>query len=224
MSIRLCAGGLGVKSEIRNPNSAILLLGPTGSGKTPLGEYLQAHGLAGRGCAHFDMGGHLREIDRTGKLPVALRPDDLQTIRDALAGAALFGDDQFAIPRDILLDFCREWALMPDDRLVLNGLPRHQGQAAALEGTVQVDLIVVLECTVEVILERIDANSEGDRFGRVDDSPQNIARKLTTFRARTVPLLDYYRGVQVVTVRVSLDMHAAEKAAVIEAALAETRG
>jgi adenylate kinase family enzyme len=155
------------------------------------------------------MGGHLREIDRTGKLPVALRPDDLQTIRDALAGAALFGDDQFAIPRDILL---------------LNGLPRHQGQAAALEGTVQVDLIVVLECTVEVILERIDANSEGDRFGRVDDSPQNIARKLTTFRARTVPLLDYYRGVQVVTVRVSLDMHAAEKAAVIEAALAETRG
>jgi adenylate kinase family enzyme len=211
-----------VKSELRNPNSAILLLGPTGSGKTPLGDYLQQNGLAGRRCAHFDFGAHLREIDRTGELPAALAPTDLQTIRDALAGAALFENDQFRIPREILLAYCRDHALKVDDRLVLNGLPRHQGQAAALEKTVAVNLIIVLECSVEVILDRIRENAEGDREGRIDDSPQNIASKLTTFRARTVPLLDYFRGVQVVTVCVSLHMNAAEKAAVIETALARS--
>ncbi len=41
---------------------AILLLGPTGSGKTPLGQALEKKGLAGRRCVHFDFGANLREI------------------------------------------------------------------------------------------------------------------------------------------------------------------
>jgi adenylate kinase family enzyme len=41
---------------------AILLLGPTGSGKTPLGQVLERRGLWGHRCSHFDFGDNLREI------------------------------------------------------------------------------------------------------------------------------------------------------------------
>ncbi|MCX7427258.1 MAG: hypothetical protein NTW96_16720 [Planctomycetia bacterium] len=43
-------------------NDAMLLLGPTGSGKTPLGDLLERRGLGGRRCVHFDFGAHLRRI------------------------------------------------------------------------------------------------------------------------------------------------------------------
>jgi len=35
---------------------AVLLVGPTAAGKTPLGDALQAGGLWGRACRHFDSG------------------------------------------------------------------------------------------------------------------------------------------------------------------------
>jgi len=35
---------------------AILLIGPTGSGKTPLGDWLQAYGFCGHRCHRFDFG------------------------------------------------------------------------------------------------------------------------------------------------------------------------
>ena len=41
-------------------HDAILLLGPTGSGKTPLGAALEEHGVCGRQCLHFDFGENLR--------------------------------------------------------------------------------------------------------------------------------------------------------------------
>jgi len=44
----------------RNP--AVLLLGPTGAGKTPLGEMIEARGLWGMSCLHFDFGANLRAV------------------------------------------------------------------------------------------------------------------------------------------------------------------
>ena len=41
---------------------ALLLIGPTGSGKTPLGELLERSGLWGRPCRHFDFGERMRRI------------------------------------------------------------------------------------------------------------------------------------------------------------------
>ena len=50
------------------PNTlwAVLLLGPTGAGKSPLGDWLEARGLWGRPCHHFDFGANLRAIVAAG--------------------------------------------------------------------------------------------------------------------------------------------------------------
>jgi len=41
---------------------AILLLGPTGTGKTPLGNVLALRGWRGQPCLQFDFGANLREL------------------------------------------------------------------------------------------------------------------------------------------------------------------
>ena len=46
---------------------AVLILGSTGSGKTPLGEYIEQNGLNGIKCHHFDFGACLRRISGFGK-------------------------------------------------------------------------------------------------------------------------------------------------------------
>ena len=56
-----------VMVERADKPQAVVLLGPTGSGKTPLGEWLEAKGLGGRRCHHFDFGTRLRRV-ATGAL------------------------------------------------------------------------------------------------------------------------------------------------------------
>ena len=51
-----------------NQINTILLIGPTGSGKTPFGDYLEQHGIADRACLHFDFGSSLRSAAQ-GILP-----------------------------------------------------------------------------------------------------------------------------------------------------------
>ena len=48
------------------PSDAILLLGPTAAGKTPLGQLFADRGLWGRPCVHFDFGENLRRIADSG--------------------------------------------------------------------------------------------------------------------------------------------------------------
>jgi len=88
---------------------AILLLGPTGSGKTPLGEMLQARGLGdGRRCVHFDFGDRLRRI-AAGQLGVdELTGADLEFIGDVLDHGALLEDEHFHVAEKILRAFINQ--------------------------------------------------------------------------------------------------------------------
>ena len=60
----------------RTTNRAALLLGPTGSGKTPLGDIIAQRGLWGANCRHFDFGANLRAIVQRN------RPDHLISQQD----------------------------------------------------------------------------------------------------------------------------------------------
>lgn len=182
---------------------AVLLLGATGTGKTPLGEFLEARGLSRHRCVHFDFGACLRRA-AAGPPTALLAPADIEHIRRVLAGNALLADDQFPIARAILRDFVEQRGLRPCDRLILNGLPRHEGQARNLEPDVRVRLVVHLDADEATVRERIRLDTGGDRAARADDSDAEIGRKLATFQRVTAPLIDYYKGRQIPIWRVGV--------------------
>jgi len=67
-------------------HQAVLLLGPTGSGKTPLGDALQREGFGGRRCHHFDFGEQLRHATGVGD---GLDAADIAFVRKVLEEGAL---------------------------------------------------------------------------------------------------------------------------------------
>ena len=185
----------------------ILLLGPTGAGKSPLGDCLQAHGLGGLSCRHFDFGENLR---RAAALvvspPEGLDADDMATICRVLRDGALLEDDQFYIAAAILRDFIQREVAGPSACIVMNGLPRHVGQAEAIDALVAIGSVVVLDCDAQTVRARISSNAGGDREGRGDDAPGDVERKLRLYEARTAPLIAYYRkkGVRILQCHVSV--------------------
>jgi len=173
---------------------AILLLGPTGSGKTPLGEVLQARGLAGRRCAHFDFGASLRRAVAADPPPNGLTGEDVAFLRRVLEAGALLEDGHFPIARKILEGFIAARRIGPEDRIVLNGLPRHAGQARDVAVIVEVIAVIELRCTADVVLQRIRTDAGGDRGGRIDDDPDAVAARLDIYTRRIAPLVDHYRA------------------------------
>jgi adenylate kinase family enzyme len=190
----------------------LLLLGPTGSGKTPLGAELASRGLAGRSCLHFDFGETLRAAASSPGDFLFLSEGDLFVIRESLGTGALLEDEHFPIARALLLGFADTAGAGEGDLLVLNGLPRHTGQARHLESTVEMKGVVHLSCDPETVSRRIRRDTGGDRRGRTDDSLPEIAEKLDRFRKRTEPLIAFYqdRGVETVTIEVGVGDRAAD--------------
>lgn len=171
---------------------AILILGPTGSGKTPLGEALEANGIQNRNCRHFDFGNRLRQYAAapSGILSEA----ETAVVRTSLATGALLEDQHFGIAEKLLREFIAARVNPATDLIIMNGLPRHTGQAAALKDLILMRAVVVLDCSPEVIFERINRDTGGDRRGRTDDEITQIRQRLQIFNERTLPLLDHYRN------------------------------
>jgi len=174
-----------------------LLVGPTGAGKTPLGLLLEERGVAGLRCFHFDFGAELRAVAASCKGSPGLQAGEVQVIQRSLATGALLEDHEFPIALKVLRAFARARGVGENDRLVLNGLPRHIGQARMMEDVVRIEAVVSLEAPPEAVRERILLNTGGDREDRPDDELRAIKRKLVIFRMRTLPLLEYYENREV---------------------------
>ncbi|NLX58514.1 MAG: AAA family ATPase [Phycisphaerae bacterium] len=183
---------------------ALLLIGPTGAGKTPLGEYLQHHGLWDFPCMHFDFGAELRRIAAATEPPPPLDAADVDVIRSVLASGALLEDSQFPIAAGVLRRFLAEHVAAESGWVVLNGLPRHAGQARDVQPLVRVEMVIHLKCSPETMVQRISTNVGNDRHGRTDDDLASVRRRMESFRLRTEPLLQYYRdeGIPIETVNV----------------------
>lgn len=184
---------------------AVLLIGPSGSGKTPFGDLCQRNGLWGFKCFHFDFGQNLRRITLENPFPAYLTIHEVAVIRNSLDTGSLLENEHFHIARIVLEDFINTQKVMLNDRLILNGLPRHIGQARNMDDLVVIERIVYLECCAEIIRKRIFYNTGGDRDGRVDDSLVQLENRLAIFHDRTAPVIDHYqrKGVKVHRIAVS---------------------
>ncbi len=174
------------------PAEAVLLIGPTGSGKTPLGNHIEQHGLFGRRCHHFDFGHQLRTIADAESAPEGFTETEHHFLQDVLSKGLLLEDQHFPLAKKIVRDFLADRCFDESDMLLLNGLPRHAGQARNMSELVNVTCLLVLECTAEDVRARIQGNTGGDRTDRIDDTEEMIRKKLEIFRGRTAPLIDHY--------------------------------
>jgi len=173
---------------------AVVLLGPTGAGKSPLGDRIEDRGLWGARCLHFDFGANLREVVARDSPDALIAREDIEFLREVLRTGALLEDEQFALAARILRSLLVRRAAASDTVVVLNGLPRHVGQARDLQTIVEVRLVVHLACSAEDVLRRIESDVGGDRAGRIDDDLEAVRRKLALFDERTAPLLEHYRA------------------------------
>lgn len=186
---------------------AILLLGPTGSGKTPLGQLIHERGVVGRRCVHFDFGESLRRIVADGQPDEVVSREDIEFLHDVLRTGALLEDKDFSIAERVLRQFLSRYVVADAGTLVvLNGLPRHVGQASSMAAILHVGIVVYLQCSADTVLTRIAENTGGDRTGRADDQSADVRRKLDIFAAR--PLVDFYglNGARVIQLAVGADV------------------
>jgi adenylate kinase len=174
------------------PVDSILLLGPTGVGKSPLGDVIAQNGLFGRRCHHLDFGSELRGAVSGGERSAPYSADELDFIHGVLERGLLLENEHFMLAEKIISLFLDRVGFAQRDILVLNGIPRHEGQARDIEKIARVKAVVVLDCSAEDVFRRIEDNVGGDRTVRVDDTLDLIGKKLRIFRERTAPLIDHY--------------------------------
>jgi len=199
---------------------AVLLVGPTGSGKTPLGDLIAERGLWEARCLHFDFGANLRRIVDRNRPDHLISRADIDFLNEVLHSGALLEREHFPLAERILGAFLAENGADVQTTVLLNGLPRHVGQAEAVNAILHVEAVVSLRCSGETALERIRSDVGGDRTGRRDDDLESVRRKLELFAERTAPLLEHYRtmGAAVTTIDVTATMSADDMWAILDTA------
>jgi len=199
-------------------------------------------------CLHFDFGANLRAVvaghrarQGASSLPEDegtrnarpadppehvetsgnFTPEEIAFLQDVLETGALLEDEHFCLAERILRAFIKGRGAEQGTCVVLNGLPRHVGQARALDRVLDVQALVVLECSESTVHRRIEGNVGGDRDHRTDDDPPAVRRKIELFEQRTRPLVDHYRrrGTPIQSVTVAPETTAEEMRRAIEATL-----
>ncbi|HWR72101.1 MAG TPA: hypothetical protein VN604_02930 [Nitrospirota bacterium] len=173
------------------PVTSILLLGPTGSGKTPLGDAIASRGLLDRKAHHLDFGSELRSI-ASGITASSYSSDERDFLFGVLERGLLLENEHFLLAKKIIGLFLERSRFRSGDVLALNGIPRHEGQAKDIASIARVHALVVLECSAASVFCRIRNNAGGDRTGREDDERVLIEKKLGIFSERTAPLIEHY--------------------------------
>jgi adenylate kinase len=200
-----------MKNNIK-PIDALLLLGPTGVGKSPLGDTIARSGLFGRTCHHLDFGSELRGALSRDDRTVAYSASELAFIHGVLERGLLLENEHFALAGKIISLFLSRAGFTGRDILVLNGIPRHAGQAKDISAIAHIHALIVLDCSADDVFNRIRDNVGRDRTGRVDDDKGLVEKKLAIFRERTAPLIDHYerKGCRIYRIDVSSTMTPAD--------------
>jgi adenylate kinase len=161
------------------------MLGPPGSGKGTQGARLAAR----HGVAHVSSGELLRAHVLDG------------TELGRAAGEAMSRGELIA--DDLVSSMVLDAVIGPraTGGFVLDGFPRTVPQAiAAYEVArrhgVTLHAVVLLEIPYDLLLDRLIAR--GRASGRADDTPETIRRRIDVYVEHTLPLVEYYRGRDIV--------------------------
>ena len=166
---------------------------------------ISTEGIVGERCVHFDFGNELRKIASAGEQNKVFSDDEVRYIRGVLEEGLLLENEKFYIAKKIFSDFTKRKRAGHNDVIVLNGLPRHIGQARDMTDIVNVGTVAELTCSDHNVLCRISENTGGDRSERLDDDSGLVIKKIETYKERTRPLVDFYkeRGSALIEVEVT---------------------
>jgi adenylate kinase len=159
----------------------LLILGPQGSGKgTQASRISDEYGIP-----HISTGEMFRAaISAQTELGRAIEP---------IYTAGLL------VPDDLTIEMIRERLAQPDAQagFVLDGFPRNLAQAEALDDLLAeigrtLDAVLFLDVDEEIAMRRALGRARGE--ARSDDTADVIARRLATYRAETLPVVERYRA------------------------------
>ena len=158
----------------------VLVLGPQGSGKgTQAKRVAREHHLP-----HVSTGDMFRALDDATPLG-----REVNAIMER-------GD---LVPDEITIRMIRERLADVDarDGFILDGFPRNLVQAAALDAMLdeigrRLDVVFFFDLDDETAKER--ALGRAHEEGRIDDTPESIARRLSLYHEQTEPIVEYYRA------------------------------
>jgi len=188
------------------PVDAVLLLGPTGVGKSPLGNRLACSGFLGRKAHHLDFGHALRSaLIEIPQSPSLYSSDELRIIRGVLDQGLLLENEHFPLAGKIIDNELDRFGFRSGDLLILNGIPRHTGQAHDMAKIATIHALVVLDCSADAVYCRLRENTGGDRNFRHDDGVELVQKKLALFHERTRPLIEHFSHMRSKVYLISVD-------------------
>ncbi len=180
----------------------IVLLGAPGAGKGTQAAYL----VEQCGLCHISTGDILREAVKN-ETELGLK-------------AKAYMDAGDLVPDDLIVDLMRERIQQPDtvNGVILDGFPRTTTQAVALDSMLSdldrpLDAALLIDVDPEVIVKRLcsrrmcrdcgyigNESDEvcpkcgGEMYQRDDDNETTVRNRLDVYEKSTSPLIDYYRG------------------------------
>ena len=158
----------------------ILVLGPQGAGKGTQAKRIAAE----YGVPHIATGDILRAAMASGsELGQKVKP---------------IYDNGGLVPDELMIAIITDRVAQSDtaEGFVLDGFPRTLPQAEALEPMLreigkELTVVFALLLPDETAIERLTRRARLE--GRVDDSPEGIAKRLELYHRETEPLVEWYR-------------------------------
>jgi nucleoside-triphosphate--adenylate kinase len=187
---------------VRGKKTCALIIGAPGSGKGTISNWI----VRDFGLTHVSSGDLLRANLRDGT-PLGKE-------------AKSFMDKGDLVPDSVMVGLvASELKKLDEQPWLLDGFPRTQPQAEALQAETPVNVVVNLDVPFETIIDRIkdrwihpgsgrvynlifnppkvagkDDETGEDLIQRDDDKPESVRNRLEVFKASTAPVLDFYRS------------------------------
>jgi len=157
----------------------ILFFGPTGAGKSMQGQMLAVR----QGWKWLSTG----EMLRASKDPEVIK---------VLKSGELVSDE---LTYDVFDEAVQNAKANNYEKIIVDGFPRTKSQAEWLAGYMDkhnetIDLVIALEVPESDIMKRLE------KRGRMEDTPETIARRMTIYRQKMYPVLGSFAedGVKIV--------------------------